>query len=115
MTVSESQILFLKVFNKLVESYALDALDWFDSEKEFKVLKGEVTKFLNYALKAQVESHPSVALGTDCRLESKKVNGFALALDDEILHLSFFTRRDQKKKKGYTSRMERFSGRRRRK
>jgi len=83
-------------------------------KKGFKVLKGEVTKFPNYASVAQVESHPSVALGTDCRLESKKVTGFALTLDDEILHLSFFTRRDQKKKNEYSSRMERVSSRRRR-
>ena len=33
-----------------------------------------------------VESRPSVGLGTDIRLESEDITGFALALDDQILH-----------------------------
>ncbi|MDZ7700419.1 MAG: DUF6569 family protein [Deltaproteobacteria bacterium] len=36
---------FTKVFKKLLESYALDAIDWYESEKEHKALKSEVTKF----------------------------------------------------------------------
>ncbi len=31
---------FSKVFKKLLESYALDAVDWFDPDKEHKALPG---------------------------------------------------------------------------
>ena len=105
---------FSKVFKKLVESYALDALDWYDPKKEFKVLKGDATQFITACRAATVEAQPSVGLGTDCRMESKKITGFALAHDEKVLHLSVFARRDQEKEKNHTQRMERFSNRRRR-
>jgi len=105
---------FSKVFKKLVESYALDAIDWFEPEKEFKVLKGDVTKFIKASQASEMETRPSVGLGTDCRMESKKITGFALAHDENVLHLSFFAKRDQQKGENHTPRMERFSNRRRR-
>ncbi len=40
------------------------------------------------ALSANTEGSPSVGLGTDFRLESGKVTGFALAVDDQLLHIS---------------------------
>jgi hypothetical protein len=105
---------FSKVFKKLAQSYALDAIDWFDSKKEHKVLKGDVTKFLKASDKAAVESRPSVGLGTDCRLESEELTGFALALDDQVLHLSIFVRPKDDGGDGRVSGMQRFSNRRRR-
>jgi hypothetical protein len=62
-----------KIFKKLVKSYALDAIDWFDPEKEYKGLKGEVRKFMKASSAARVESHKSVGLGTDYRMESRKI------------------------------------------
>jgi len=53
---------FSKVFKKLVESYALDAVDWFDPEKEHKALKSAITDFMKAAWEAQNENHPSVGL-----------------------------------------------------
>jgi hypothetical protein len=72
---------FSKVFRKLVESYALDAIDWSEQESSGKGPKSDVTKFLWAASAASVESRPSVGLGTDCRLESYNLTGFALAHD----------------------------------
>ena len=63
---------FAKVFNKLLSSYAIDAIDWYDPEREHKVLKSKVTKFMNASKGASIESHPSAGLGTDLRLESEK-------------------------------------------
>jgi len=37
---------FSKVFRKLVESYALDTIDWFEPDKDHKALKSEVIKFI---------------------------------------------------------------------
>jgi len=52
-------------------------------------------------------------LGTDFRLESRKITGFALALDDQILHMSIFARADGGDTHAKDSRIERFSRRRR--
>ena len=103
---------FSKVFKKLLESYALDAIDWYDSNQEQKALKNEVTKFRKATLAADTEGHPSVGLGTDFRLESGKVTGFALAVDEQLLHISIFSRTDDREIGNRTSRMERYTQRR---
>jgi len=103
---------FSKIFNKLVESYALDAVDWFEPEKEHKPLKSEVTKFMKASQSSQMETRPSVGLGTDCRMESKKITGFTLALDDQILHLCIFPRGNGNGQNKIGSRMERYTRRR---
>jgi len=104
---------FSNVFRKLLESYALDAIDWYDPDKEQKALKSEVTRFQKSALSASAETRPSVGLGTDFRLEPRKITGFALALDDQLLHLSIFARADGQDRNNSISRIERFSSRRR--
>jgi hypothetical protein len=102
---------FSKVFRKLVESYALDAVDWLEPEKEYHNRKGDVTQFMANALGAETESRPSIGLGTDLRMESKEITGFALALDEKILHLSVFAMNGSPAGKTY-SRMKRYSRRR---
>jgi hypothetical protein len=103
---------FSKIFKKLVESYTLDAIDWFDSKKEHKALRSEVSKFLKASQRSPVEIHEGVGLGTDCRIESDKVTGFALAMDEQILHLSVFSRKNGQMVKGGNSRMASFAQRR---
>jgi hypothetical protein len=104
---------FSKVFKKLLESYALDAIDWYGPDKEHKALKSEVTKFRKAADAATVEGRSGAGLGTDFRIESRKVTGFALALNDQILHVSIFARADGRNFHPVDSRIERFSKRRR--
>ena len=104
---------FTKVFEKLVESYALDAIDWFDPDKEHKALKSEITKFQKAAVSASAEVSSSVGLGNDFRLESKKLTGFALALDDQLLHVSIFARANGQNHEKQAPRMERYTRRRR--
>lgn len=104
---------FARVFQKLVQSYALDAIDWLDEKKEFPDSEGLVPGFLEQIRGAHIDTHPSVALGTDCRLDSEKVTGFAFLLDDQLLHLSVFSKRNGSQLKGRGVRMERFSRRRR--
>ena len=111
------QTTFSKVFKKLIESYALDAIDWLDEEqKSGKKVPADgdgVAVFLESIRKADAQSSPSVALGKDVRLESDTTIGFALDYEGALLHLSAFAR--EKKADGETphSRMERFSQRRR--
>ena len=104
---------FSKVFRKLVESYALDAIDWQEQERSGKALKSEVTKFLWAATASSVESRPSVGLGIDYRLESYNLTGFALAHEDQVLHFSVFARGNGQREERYSSRMQRYSRRRR--
>jgi len=104
---------FGKVFRKLIESYALDAIDWSEQESLGRHLKSKVTKFLWAASNTTVESHRSVGLGTDIRLESRTLTGFALAHEEKILHLSVFARSNGSSEGRYTARMQRFSSRRR--
>jgi len=105
---------FSDVFKKLLESYTLDAIDWYDPDNEHKALKSEVTRFQKSALSATASAgiRPSVGLGTDFRLESRKVTGFALALDDHLLHLSIFARADGNNHEKQPTRMERYTQRR---
>ena len=104
---------FSKVFRKLVESYALDAIDWSEQESSGKAPKSDVTKFLGAASAASVESRPSVGLGIDYRLESYNLTGFALAHEEQVLHFSVFARRNGHREERYSSRMQRYSSRRR--
>jgi hypothetical protein len=104
---------FTKVFKKLLESYALDAIDWYEEGKEYKALKSEVTKFRKAADAADAEGQPGVGLGSDFRIESKKVTGFALSVNDQVLHLSVFARGNGNSRDRDGSRMGRFTQRRR--
>jgi hypothetical protein len=45
---------FSKTFKKLVESYAMDAIDWLEEGKEDKSSKSEVTRFTEGILGAEV-------------------------------------------------------------
>ena len=104
---------FSEVFKKLLESYALDAIDWYDPDKGHKALKSEVTRFQKSALSTSAETRPSVGLGTDFRLESRKITGFSLGLHDQDLHLSIFARTDGQDRNNSNTTIERFSSRRR--
>jgi len=97
---------FAKVFKKLVESYALDAVDWFDPKTGVEGLRSDVDSFLKVVAGARTENHKSVGLGIDLWLDSPGCVGFALA------HLSVFAK-DKKSGNFETgSRMQRFSSRR---
>jgi hypothetical protein len=102
---------FSKTFKKMVESYALDAVDWLEEGKEHKAFRSEVTKFFQETLRCSLETHAAVGLGTDCRLESGKLTGFALSLDGKVVHMSVFARLEGVQGRAQTSRMARFSRR----
>ena len=103
---------FGKVFDKLVESYALDAVDDVRSAKPPKIKMDTAAEFLKSSAACKVEPHPSVGLGTDCRLESKTTTGFALAHNNRILHLAAFSRKGLDTGEKFFSRMIRASHRR---
>ncbi|MCF8131254.1 MAG: hypothetical protein K9N10_22305 [Deltaproteobacteria bacterium] len=101
-----------KIFKKLLESYALDTIDWFEPDKEYKALKSEITKFQKAVASSNCEKTASVGIGTDIRMESRKVVGFPLTLDDQIFHLSVFERANENAGNIQDSMMGRFTQRR---
>ena len=101
-----------KVFKKLVESYALEAVDWSEPGHEERHSGAEVRTFLEAARTSSVETHSSVGLGTDCRMGSERLAGFALVHEEQVLHLSVFVRGNGSAKERHGSKMERFSRRR---
>jgi hypothetical protein len=106
------QSTFSRVFKKLIESYALDAIDWLEEGKKGKKAEDGVTAFLETVRSAKSESSPSVALGKDVRLESDSTIGFALEYENALLHLSAFAREKKDNNDAPHSRMERSSRRR---
>jgi hypothetical protein len=104
---------YSKTYQKLTESYALDAIDSSETEKKSKGYKRDAEKLLKKAAGGRVEPHASVGLGTDCRLESKSLTGFALAHENQILHFSVFARADEGDPGETHSPMARASSRRR--
>ena len=89
---------FKRFFQKLVKSYALDALDSFESRSDDSVPPEKARKMIESVIKAEGESHPSVGLGTNITFESGRVTGAALVEGDHMIHLSAF-----RKKKGERS------------
>jgi hypothetical protein len=102
---------FSKVFNKLVQSYALDAIDWIEGNKVEELSGEDVANFQKGILSCKMETHEPVGIGTDCRLESDKLTGFALALDGKVVHMSVFARLAGIQGRSQTSRMARYSRR----
>jgi hypothetical protein len=107
---------FSKVFDKLVESYALDAIDSSgrNREKVKKGAKSDAAKFLGASAGCRVETHNSVGQGIDCRLDADESSGFALAHEKRVLHMSLFAKAAENERDVPGSRMIRFSHRRRR-
>jgi hypothetical protein len=81
---------FAKFFPKLVQSYALDALDWLEEPGKNQVSGESVRRFLEGVQKAPGKSHPSLGLGENIRFEDDLVSGASLVHDRRVLHLSAY-------------------------
>ena len=82
----------VRVFSKLLRSYALDAVDRYDPAGSPPLPEIEAQAFVEACAKARVEVFPAVGLGQDGRLSSLRIVGFALALEGQLFHLSAFSR-----------------------
>ena len=86
---------FSRFFNKLVKSYALDALDNVAGpRKDESVPPEKARRFIQSIVKSKKESHPSIGLGQTVGFESRAVSGASLVEGDRVLHLSAF-KKDQ--------------------
>lgn len=73
---------------KLVQSYALDAIDAGDSETQPG--RADAEKLIEDAANATAEHFPAVGEGEDLRLQSGRLSGGALAADGRVVHLCVF-------------------------
>jgi hypothetical protein len=99
------------LFNKLVESYALDAIDWLDEAGEPSVPPEKARRFLDQVKGASRIAHPSLGLGENIRLQAKGINGASLVAGNRVLHLSAFQVNGEGRGK-MESRFQRYSERR---
>ncbi len=85
-----SRGLFNKMKERLIESYALEALT---QKTSFPPRIGRAKKFWEEIKVAEIKDFPSFALGREIRFETENVIGRGLLIDGSLLHLSAFDRR----------------------
>ena len=88
-----------KTFPKLVKSYALDAIDADGGKRKFVSSPQKASCFIDDIRSCLVKGRSSISLGTDLRLVSQKVIGSAMSVENEIIHLTAFSRDDKNSKK----------------
>ncbi len=101
-----------RFFDKIVKSYALDALDSIDPENEKSVPPEKARNFMASIRKSQVEKHPSLGLGKNVVIESRSVSGSGFIKDERVIHLSVFKKLPNKGRNSigfqrYSSRLNR--------
>jgi hypothetical protein len=78
-----------KSFKKLVQSYAIDAIE--TAGPSFRApSEDDAQRFLDRFEAAQIERYPAVGLGEDVRLTGPGVIGGGLVVDDRVVHLVGF-------------------------
>ncbi|MBU0515471.1 MAG: hypothetical protein KJ621_11925 [Proteobacteria bacterium] len=101
---------FGQFFDKLVGSYALDAIDWLRGEEHRSPVSEQAKRFLASISEAKADSYPSVGLGENIRFETRTVSGAALVEDERLLHLTAFKKENGASRRG--TNFQRFSERR---
>ena len=82
---------FGRFFEKLVKSYALDALESYaEKERTPSVPPAKAHDFLAAAIKGAGRQHTAIGLGTTWTFESRLLTGSALVDEARMLHLSAF-------------------------
>ena len=77
-----------KLWDKLIQSYALEALEF--AGRDTEAPKPELAPVLQAVREAEIREYPSVGKGTDIRLRGRGIVGAALVDNDDLLHLSVF-------------------------
>ena len=98
-----------KYFEKMIHSYALDAIDLAGQKRQADRNKLDPKAWLEEITEMPLMIQPSLDLGQDLRIESDKIIGSGLLNEDRLLYLSVFVKGDEQGKPG--SRMVRASRR----
>ena len=94
---------FKDLFDPLLESYIVDALDLEPVEIDKPAKEKKATRFFNKIFEARIESFSSVGLGNDVRLSSGELTGSALMYRERIYHLACFPMETRKRKSRFGS------------
>lgn len=86
----DSAAAFKKLMSKLVGSYAMDAIEEPDQQRE-AVSEQAVTEFLSRIKALAIESFPAVGEGQDLRLHGRGISGGALLAEGRVVHFSAFS------------------------
>ncbi len=81
---------FQKLFPKLLQSYALDALDGLHRPFTVPALKDGADFITETANEVEVTEFPSIGEGTDIRLTGRTLTGSALGSKGTVVHLCAF-------------------------
>jgi hypothetical protein len=104
---------FTGFFDRLVKSYALDALDWLKDSTKDSVPPEKARRFVQSAANSKGESHPSIGIGQTITLESRVLSGAVLVDGDRVFHLSAFKKDTAGGSATHHVRYQRYSQRRR--
>ncbi len=77
------------LLGKLVESYALDAIDTIQAKSE-RAATDDPQVMLDDTARAAAERFPSVGEGEDLRLHGERLSGGALVKEERVIHLCAF-------------------------
>ncbi len=84
----DSPVTLKTLLPKLVQSYALDAID--AGDKHSKANKSNAAKLIKDAVGTPEEHFPAVGEGEDLRLRGDELSGGALSTDGGVVHLCVF-------------------------
>jgi hypothetical protein len=101
---------FKLFFDKLINSYAMDAIESDPAKDSPSVPPSKAAAFIASLWKADGTRHARVSLGATVSFQSRIAMGTALVDDDAVLHLSAFKKAEGSK--GSQVRLQRFSARR---
>jgi hypothetical protein len=102
---------FRKYFERVVKSYALDAMDWYKVDRHPETRPETIMLFLETLGKTGTSTYPSIGLGEGVRLQGESVSGAALVHENRVLHLSAF-KHDAQSRTRSSGLLQRFSLRR---
>jgi hypothetical protein len=79
-----------KYFEKLLVSYALDAIDLKEGMQPTNQLEARARTWIAELMEVPVRTRPSLGLGYDIRLEGEQTTGSGLLYENSVLYLSAF-------------------------
>ena len=88
--VFDSPAIMAKLWRKLVESYALDAMELGDDGKRLSPRPEDIMTFLLVPAVAEVEPFDAPGIGKSLRMKAGDASGSALVFQDTIVHLEIF-------------------------
>lgn len=100
MEVFDSQTSLAKYFDKMMQSYALDAIDLEKQGPSPRHPETRADAWVKEIRELPVTPSPSLGLGEDLRLETEKVIGSGLVYEDTVIYLSVFLKAGSRIKVG---------------